>query len=80
LGTIPVSRRRCAWTAPQGLAGGGAPPLRLGIRGGGGLSGRTVNEARRFLREWIARMDAIYAAVSLPPEFRYPEGGPPTGC
>jgi hypothetical protein len=39
------------------------------------FSGRTVNEARRFLREWIARMDAIYAAVSLPPEFRYPEGG-----
>jgi len=28
--------------------------------------------ARRFLREWIARTSAVYVAVSLPPEFRYP--------
>ncbi|HTW95737.1 MAG TPA: hypothetical protein VMD30_13125 [Tepidisphaeraceae bacterium] len=33
---------------------------------------KTVEEARRFLREWIDRQNAIYLAVSLPPEFRYP--------
>lgn len=37
------------------------------------FSGRTVDEARRFLRDWIARMEAVYVAVSLPPEFRYPD-------
>jgi hypothetical protein len=33
---------------------------------------KTVEEARRFLRDWIERQDAIYLAASLPPEFRYP--------
>jgi hypothetical protein len=37
-----------------------------------GISGKTVQEVRRFLREWIDRQKAIYLAVSLPPEFRYP--------
>jgi hypothetical protein len=32
----------------------------------------TIEEVRRFLREWIDRQKAIYLAVSLPPEFRYP--------
>jgi hypothetical protein len=32
---------------------------------------KTVEEARRFLRDWIDRQKAIYLAVSLPPEFRY---------
>jgi hypothetical protein len=36
------------------------------------IGDRTIMEARRFLREWIGRMKAIYVAVSLPPEFRYP--------
>lgn len=36
------------------------------------LSGSSIEEARRFLREWLDRMSAIYVAVSLPPEFRYP--------
>jgi hypothetical protein len=36
------------------------------------LSDRTIEEARRFLRDWINRQKAIYLAVSLPPEFRYP--------
>lgn len=39
------------------------------------LNERTVTEARRFLREWAERMEAIYLAVSLPPEFRYPAAG-----
>jgi hypothetical protein len=43
----------------------------------GNLEGRTVEEARRFLREWLDRMKAIYIAVSLPPEFRYPGGSEP---
>jgi hypothetical protein len=30
-----------------------------------------VAEARRFLNEWIDRVNAVYCAVSLPPEFRY---------
>jgi len=36
------------------------------------FSGRTSDEGRRFLREWIARMEALYVAVSLPADFRYP--------
>jgi hypothetical protein len=37
---------------------------------------RTITQARRFLNEWLDRMKAIYIAVSLPPEFRYPSGQP----
>ena len=29
-------------------------------------------KSKRFLRDWIDRQKAIYLAVSLPPEFRYP--------
>jgi len=36
-----------------------------------------IEEVRRFLREWIDRQKAIYLAVSLPPEFRYPAGSNP---
>lgn len=36
------------------------------------VNSKTVEEARRFLREWLDRMKALYIAVSLPPEFRYP--------
>jgi len=32
----------------------------------------SVAEVRRFLGDWIKKMKAIYLAVSLPPEFRYP--------
>jgi hypothetical protein len=32
----------------------------------------SIQEARRFLNEWIIRMKAMYLAVSLPPEFHYP--------
>lgn len=37
------------------------------------LGGNTMNEVRRFLSEWIGRMDALYMALSLPPDFDYPE-------
>jgi len=33
---------------------------------------RTVEQARKFLRHWIDLQKAIYLAVSLPPDFRYP--------
>lgn len=36
------------------------------------FSGNTVDEVRRFLCEWVDRMKAIYIAMSLPPDFRYP--------
>lgn len=33
---------------------------------------KTIDETRRFIGEWIAKIDSIYCAVSLPPDFRYP--------
>jgi hypothetical protein len=35
------------------------------------LSGRSVAEARRFLDDWITRMQPLYMAVSLPPDLTY---------
>lgn len=35
------------------------------------LNTRSIEEAKRFLREWIDRVQAIYCAVSLPPCFQY---------
>jgi hypothetical protein len=37
-----------------------------------GYKGSTL-ESRKFLDEWIERMNPLYMAVSLPPSFRYPE-------
>lgn len=37
---------------------------------------RTVNEMRRFLDDWIERMNPLYLGVSLPDDFRYPEESP----
>jgi len=37
------------------------------------LNDHTCAEVKRFLREWIDRIDALYMAVSLPPDFVYPE-------
>jgi hypothetical protein len=36
------------------------------------IDSRSIESARRFLRDWLDRQKAIYIAVSLPPEFRYP--------
>jgi hypothetical protein len=36
------------------------------------VTNQTVEEARRFLRDWIERMKPLYLSLSLPPEFRYP--------
>ncbi len=57
------------------LAGWPAPVAKLkalGYRVEDVLSPRTVEELRRYLADWIARMDARYLAVSLPPCFDYP--------
>lgn len=37
------------------------------------FSGDTTAEVRRFLTDWIERLDALYMAVSLPPSFVLPE-------
>lgn len=47
-----------------------------GYRVGEELNGATVKEVRRFLTEWVERMDALYLAVSLPPTFAFPEESP----
>ncbi|MEN1680168.1 MAG: glucuronate isomerase [Planctomycetota bacterium] len=38
----------------------------------GGFSRQTIEEGQRFLREWFAKVGAVYGAVSLPPTFRFP--------
>ena len=37
------------------------------------FSAKTVDEVKRFLAYWLDKMKAVYVAVSLPPEFRYPD-------
>jgi len=41
-----------------------------------GLGAKTLAEVRRFLGDWVKRMQALYMAVSLPPEFAMPDKGP----
>ena len=38
-----------------------------------GLNEKTLMEVRRFLEDWIQLMRPVYMAVSLPPEFGFPE-------
>ena len=45
----------------------------LGYRVDSDMSGKSANEARRFLDKWIARMKPLYMAVSLPDDFKYPD-------
>ena len=35
--------------------------------------GKSLAEARRFLKDWIAKMNPVYLACSLPDTFAYPE-------
>ncbi len=37
------------------------------------LNGKTLSEIRRFLNDWIDRMEPVYMAASLPPTFKVPE-------
>lgn len=38
------------------------------------LTDKTISEIRRFLKDWIVRMNPLYMAVSLPPSFIFPDG------
>ncbi|MBI5093717.1 MAG: glucuronate isomerase [Candidatus Hydrogenedentes bacterium] len=38
-----------------------------------GLGAKARAEVRRFLTDWLTRMKALYMAVSLPPDFAFPE-------
>ncbi|MEX2016383.1 MAG: hypothetical protein WD873_07060 [Candidatus Hydrogenedentales bacterium] len=42
------------------------------------LTDKTRGEVRRFLGDWMQRMDARYCAVSLPPDFAFPDDTPRT--
>ena len=37
------------------------------------LSGKTLSEVRRYLNDWCDKFDARYMAISLSPEFKYPD-------
>ncbi len=37
------------------------------------IDGRTINETRRFLNDWILKMKPLYLGVSLPDDFAFPE-------
>lgn len=54
------------WPAPVGKLRG------LGYEVEDGLSDKTFSELRRYLADWVAKMDARYMAISLPPDFAYP--------
>jgi hypothetical protein len=45
----------------------------LGYAVDAGVYGKSAAEVRRFLSEWVARMQPVYMAVSLPDTFQYPE-------
>jgi hypothetical protein len=40
------------------------------------LNPASLTEVRRFLMDWLKRTQALYMAVSLPPDFAYPEDSP----
>jgi hypothetical protein len=45
----------------------------MGYNVGSDLGGESLAEIRRFLNEWIDRMKAIYVAVSITPDWKYPD-------
>jgi hypothetical protein len=47
-----------------------------GYAAGAQVDESAINEARRFVDEWIDRMDPFYLAVSLPDDFVWPEDSP----
>ncbi|MEW5975221.1 MAG: glucuronate isomerase [Acidobacteriota bacterium] len=40
------------------------------------LEPKTMSEVRRFLEDWVKRIRPVYMAVSLPPEFTFPDDSP----
>lgn len=52
-----------------------APRLReMGYDVGGDINDKTVAEVRRFLDDWTRRIQPLYLAVSLTPDFAFPDG------
>jgi hypothetical protein len=52
-----------------------APAEKLRARGyevEEGLSEKTFSELRRYLTDWVTKINARYMAISLPPDFTYP--------
>ncbi|MGB9662839.1 MAG: glucuronate isomerase [Moorellaceae bacterium] len=47
--------------------------VRLGYHIGSPTERKTVEEIQRFLRYWITKTQAVYLAVSLPPDIKLPE-------
>lgn len=47
--------------------------VRLGYRMGSPTDRSTIDEIQRFLRYWIRKTQAVYLAVSLPPDIKLPE-------
>jgi len=47
-----------------------------GYSAGADVDDRAMADARRFIDDWIARMDPLYLAVSLPDDFAWPEDSP----
>jgi hypothetical protein len=57
----------------QGWPKGAEQLQAMGYAVDSSLSGRTLGEVRRFLRDWAGRLQAHYLATSLHPSFRYPQ-------
>ena len=45
----------------------------FGYQVGSDLGAESMREIRRFLNEWLDRIKALYVAVSLSPDWRYPD-------
>ena len=50
----------------------------FGYQVGSDLGAFSMSEIRRFLNEWIDRMKALYIAVSIYPDWKYPDASPMT--
>ncbi len=55
-----------------------APLNAMEFEAGDDLGTDSMREVRRFLNQWLDRMNAIYIAASLPPSWRYPDDSPST--
>lgn len=67
LGVLRLDSAIMNWPAAAGRL------RQKGYRVENALSRRTLGEIRRYFNEWCDRFDARYMAVSLPPDFRYPD-------
>lgn len=50
----------------------------MGYDASADLGTASMKEARRFLNDWMDRLQALYVAVSLTPDWRYPDDSPTT--